>query len=783
MRRYSTILDKRLVVGLYAAGATAVALALSANALGLAASSELSLRGAVLLIAGCDLIVAALVASAHRMPAICDAGVSLTSLLSGAIADAVMMFAISAAAVIALFGNGKPIERVGYCLATLVLIPLCATLAWRRQRMGSTDERQRFVAFATLASTACALWFARLLVLPATGAIGTSLFVLLELVAARAVIALAGHAIPATWLNRFPASTALAATPALLAVIAGPFIPPATFGFVDIAVPLSAGLAAFFLVVARQGRRGLPRIGARAVDASILTVSSLVVTYLGRPSPELAENHNYFLGPALDVLHGHPMLVSTFSQYGVGVIYALAAVFLVVPIGYGTFTLLLSGLTALFFTVFYVVLRWSTKSQLVAVIGLTTVVVLDMFGQIDFYAYVPSTGVLRFGLPWLVILCSLAAVRTARHKRLFEALVLAIVAVAAVWSGETGVYCLGTAGALACLSAALTDGSARDRVRMGTLRVALLIATWACSVLVFTLVMRMATGVWPNWGGYLEYIHLYTVSDFGDLPIEPWSPGLAIGGIYTVSAIVIVLLVLTRPALVRERAVAFRAATGLTVLGALVYTYFLGRSHPNNLVHISPPAIALLSVWFDVARSTGSSRVAAGVASATAVFFGAMVVANQSRNISQKYTSTALAAVLGVSPPLDAEVRALWHNPVVDPAAAQVVEFVKSLGGEHASLTLLMSPAIVSEALLRLDMANAVGSSNPLQESISPQAPGRVSAAVRSLRPGGILVISETGEVLPIQRYAFALLQARFALREIGADGQGLRAFRMTAPA
>ncbi len=182
---------------------------------------------------------------------------------------------------------------------------------------------------------------------------------------------------------------------------------------------------------------------------------------------------------------------------------------------------------------------------------------------------------------------------------------------------------------------------------------------------------------------------------------------------YTVSAIAIVLLVLVRPALVRERAVAFRAATGLTVLGALVYTYFLGRAAPNNLIHISPPAIALLFVWLGIVRSTFDSRIALAVASGTTIFLGAIIVASESEDISQKYPSTALAAVLGSAPPLGNELRALWDNPVVDPTpgAAHVVAFVSSLGPMRGSLTILLTPSVETEILLRLHAANAVGSS------------------------------------------------------------------------
>ncbi len=496
MERLAAALGKRprLAASLFAAGGAAVVLALAANALGVAASSAFGWKKATLLIAGCDLIVAALIASARRAARAGDTDGDFASLLSGAIADGVMMFAISAATVIVLFGQSKPIERLGYVLAILVIVPLSVTLAWRRQRAGATGEHRQLLAFATLAATA---------------------------------------------------------------------------------------------------------------------------------------------------------------------------------------------------------------------------------------------GVL-------------------------------------------------------CLDAAVAEASVRERLRKAARRIAQLVAASLFGLLAFTLLTRMATGAWANWGGYLDYIRLYTTGGFGALPIAPWSPGLALGAMYTVSAITIVLLALTRPALVRERAVAFRAATGLTVLGALVYTYFLGRAAPNNLIHISPPAVALLFVWLGIVRSTFDSRVPLAIASGTAIFLGAMIVASEGGDIGLKYPRTALAAVLGSAPPLGSDLRALWHNPVVDPTAAHVAAFVSSLGSKRDNLTILLTPSVETEAALRLRMANAVGSSNPCQESLSKQGPRRVAAAVRSLRPGGIVVTSVTpqdaGELLPIEQYTFALIRARFTLQVISADGQGLQAFRMIAP-
>ncbi len=786
----------KLAAGLFLAGGLAVALALAANRLGIAASRGFGVKKAALLIVGCDLIVAGLVASASQVPRRRDDEVDLVALLSSAIADGVLLFALSACSVIVLFGQSKPIERLGYFLTILVVVPLVVTLAWRRQRAGALSDRSVLLAFATLALTAATLCVARLLHLSRSATLDTSLFLVLGLIATRVAVAVAGRSLPAASV-RIPARAMVALIPLLFAAAVAPFVPSATMSVVDIAVALVAGIVAFDLVRAFGSGRRIPRGWARVFDVGIFAACALVVVYF-LPDPTntlvasdhnlvLATNHNYFLGPTLDVLHGRAMLVGTFSQYGVGIFDALAAVFLVVPIGYGTSSLLVSVLTVFLFMGLYVILRWSTQSLLIPAIGLTVAVVLDIFGQIDDYVDFPSTGVLRFGLPWVALLLSLAATRTPRRKRLFDALVLVTVGGAAVWSAEAGAYTLGTAGALACFDALVAQASGRERGRMAARRCAQLLAASASGILAFTLLTWVTTGAWANWGAYLYYVRLYTTGGFGNLPIRPWSPGLALGAMYALSAIVLVLLAVVRPALIRERAVAYRAAVGLTALGTLVYTYYLGRAHPNNLIHVSPPAVGLLFVWLGIIRLTFDDRLAVAVATATAVFLGAMIVASEADDISQKYPTTALAAMLGSGPrTFEGALTTLWSNGYWEGGAVRVVALVSSLRPRPRSLELLLTPFVETEALLHLGTANAVESSNPCQESLSTRSPAQIANGVRALRPGGVLITSadpELGRLLPIERYTLALLRARFTLRQIGADRQGLQAFRLTTPA
>ena len=63
------------------------------------------------------------------------------------------------------------------------------------------------------------------------------------------------------------------------------------------------------------------------VDTVVLATTSLVATDVNHYSRALRYDYDFFLGPVNAMRHGHPLLVDTFSQYGVGMFYALAGVF------------------------------------------------------------------------------------------------------------------------------------------------------------------------------------------------------------------------------------------------------------------------------------------------------------------------------------------------------------------------------------------------------------------------------------------------------------------------
>lgn len=762
-------------------------------------TATVTTRRAVVLILGCELLIAALLIApgARRI-----SEVNVPAFICRCVAETAFGAALIGALVIVCFGDSKPAERFGYFAIALVVVPASVVVSARRAARDSSVVG----GLAPLAVSVVALCATRL-----AGATHASLTLLITLivlrVAAEATLWLPSGRIALTQLltsrpaeERWLASAVIGALMLMIGALA--FMPRVDLHADRVGVALLAAVTVGWVAGRSWASSGTLR---HAIDAAAVLLVALAVMELVPPDLITIDNGNYFLGPTNDVLNGHAMLVGSFSQYGVGMYDALAGFFLIFPLGYGVFTLLLIVLTALVFAAIYAIVRIATRSQLLGVLCIVVAVTLYEFGQPDFYTAFPSTGDLRFGLPWLVILVAVLGAQAGKPRvsRRLNAAVIVLVGLASIWSGETGVYCLGAACAMACLDAATMAAPAATRVRSAASRVARLGAAYALGILLFTLVTRLAAGHWPNWGVYLDFIRLYTSGGEGAQEITAWSPGLAIGAEYAVSVAVLIGLVLMRPDTVRARPDAFRAAAGVSAMGALVYTYFLGRSNPINLIHISPPAVTLAFVWLGiVAPAFGARRVARGLAVGLIVFVGGLIVIAQNGNVNLRFSYTALGALLEHPSTIGPAFRTLADNPPVTSGGVALQRFVSSLQVRRGQLTVFAAPDVESEALIRLGHDNAAGTSQPCQEGLSATAPERALARVRRLPVGSVLVLgrklglgpSAASEATgiwatgwepqlpaPIDQYSLALIRDRFDLRVIASDGPELTAYRLSA--
>ena len=369
-------------------------------------------------------------------------------------------------------------ETLAFVLAFVVVLPLAGFAGHRlaARLFSAVGER------ALLSVAACLLAGLAVVVLATRGAeaagLGDSFAWLLALAVAW-WLAAAGLL---RWLLTRSAPPRLLPTPrtawALAGLIgAGAALACVELGSLPIGV-LAVGAVVAVAAFAAANRAGLPRPSGAwgpATDIAVIGLVVLGVTGVQVISPEdpalaldtdiIQFHQNFFLGPANQVVHGDAMLVDTFSQYGVGAIYAIAGWFELVPIGNGTLGLLDGLLSALVFASAYAVLRLAGPSRWLATAALAVAVSALVYGLLYPVGGLLQHGAIRFGAPIVVLVgATLEARRPGTGPRLLQ---LAALGISSIWALEAFAYTLLTLAAVVAARVAMVT-SRRATRRAGT---------------------------------------------------------------------------------------------------------------------------------------------------------------------------------------------------------------------------------------------------------------------------------------------------------------------------
>ncbi len=529
------------------------------------------------------------------------------------------------------------------------------------------------------------------------------------------------------------------------------------------------------LLLIRLPRRGLQGRRRLALDFGLCAVIFLAVIQLPVLTPELdvsfLYHQGFFVGPANDVLHGRAMLGGAWSQYGVGLIDSLALVFTVLPFGFGTLMLIITTLTALQYVCVYATLRLAGLGQVLVVLTLVAAGAGNLFSPLGYYLLYPSAGPLRFGLPYLIVLAAVIGARYPARTRATRVAILALLAIGAPWSFETFVYCGVTYGCLVLVEAlAAGSGVVRRVAREAAVGLTVCIA----SLLVFSLVTLALDGR-LRWDPYLEYLRLYTEGELGALPVVVFSAGPLMAATIFFSGVSLLWLVWRKAAMIEPP---LRAAlAGFIGIGLGLFTYYLGRSHPNNLLVIMVPAIVVTGIWMHIllrARPTLWRTAAISLL----VLGWSMVAVASWPSVKEKAQYTALGlAIPGSGHSLRLQIDSFRGNPPFNPLAPIGVEMLAKRLPPEAPALVLTQQDLTTELLMRADRRNLLPISHPPEDVLIKSSFGRVRSSAEDVPAGTLMLTSPPyppGSVSPLgfpiefnelQKTALGVLHRRFDFR------------------
>jgi hypothetical protein len=559
-----------------------------------------------------------------------------------------------------------------------------------------------------------------------------------------------------------------------------PFPPPARF-FVELAAVLVLAGVALAAVLVME-RRTLRPWRLRLLDVGLCVVLVMVVFEVKLPAPAdvFLRHHDFYLGTVNAMAHGRTMLVDVWAVYGVGVYYALLAALSVLPLHHGGLVLLLSTLMAAQYVLVYATLRTAVRSQALVIAAVGAAVMANIFAAIP-YALFPSVGPLRFGLPYLVVAAAVAAARWPQRARAMRVLQLVVIAFAAVWSFETFVYTAVTWFALAAL---LGFGQPRAGLRVFVRELAAAAAVSVGALLVLTIGTRVMAGAWPDWSGYFAYILMFSTGEYGNLPLDFWSPGLLMAAAIFLSAVGVVCV--ARDERVPASGPVLAGLAGFTGLAASTFTYFLGEPVPNALLVLLVPVCALGCLWASIflAPREHDRRVWRAVPVALVLAVAASLAVFGFPGAVQKWHLMAFAQ--GQS--LRTSLGDLWagrtnDNSIVDNGAMLLQRFAP---GDGPVLVVLpqdtQTTPLTTEILLKVRRGNMLPIGEPLESNmISSHIWSRIAAAIDAVPDGTILLASapkpQTGP--PILQGALGELEQRFYFQVLESSPDGLQVIRL----
>ena len=632
-------------------------------------------------------------------------------------------------------------ESLLYFAGYGVLLPFAvwAALVWR-ERISTVASGEAFSGMVAIlvAGLAVAALLARLL---AEWPVGEAMAATLALGLAWLLVALpplilAARPGPPAWLDRLAGRSGRVWTVAGIAAVA------ATAMFVDwsevsrgaLAVGLLAAAGALFA----YGRVRLPDPGSwgLAIDLAalgliLLAIPDLVVldTEAARTDPAAAFDtstiqfhQNLFLGAAAQVNSGSALLVDTVSQYGIGSIYLIAAFFQIAPIGHGTLGFFDAVLSAGMFAGGYAVVRMAGVGRLLAFSALAVAIVALVYGLQYPIGGLLQHGAIRFGLPMLLVVAAVAAVRWPASARVMSVTGLVVVGLASVWALEAFFYVVVTYSGLVVMGAVWRPDGAR--VRWALRQAVLAIAAIAATQVLFALATVAASGSLPDWGLYLTYLRDFLAGDIGDLTYDfaPWSPAIAVATLYAASAAGIAVLArLARP-LVDQRRAAFIALAGSTAYGVALFSYIDNRSLEHILPYVCLPAVIVGVIWLALALDRG---VGLGIglrrwALGLSLLVSVVAVANVWPAAGTRFSDSVLAAVPPGGNSLRAGLDRLWNMPPILPGAAEGERLVERYMPGETETAVLVEADLDTNILTRAGRANSLGITDAKEMSWVP---------------------------------------------------------------
>lgn len=302
-------------------------------------------------------------------------------------------------------------------------------------------------------------------------------------------------------------------------------------------------------------------------------------------------HYSFFVGPIFDVIKGKSLLSETPSQYGYLSIHFLVFMLEKIGVSFNTFNFVNITLFALYYS-FAGYLFFKLLKSIVAA-SVFTIVFMLMQTFFSHYTYVllPSTGPIRFGI--VMIVFGIFVFFSKRAQTVLSAIGASI---SLFWSPETAVYVI-PAWFFACLVISYLSTNTRKEFILSFLHAFRVFFVFSLLIFVYILLFEYSHfHVMPQLMNFFAYVSSYQDGSGSILmPLyENYYFALLINllGLATVAHFVIRKI----------RARYLPALSFISISNVALLSYYIGRSHENNIVNIAGFLLLELVTVYAVVR-------------------------------------------------------------------------------------------------------------------------------------------------------------------------------------
>ncbi len=295
-------------------------------------------------------------------------------------------------------------------------------------------------------------------------------------------------------------------------------------------------------------------------------------------------DYAYYAGPINDILHGKYLLYNSISQYGFLSIIFLSIPFYFVKLNLTNLTILNSVAIIGGFTALLAIAQFLYKNKYYALFVLIFIIFANHITA--GHGYYLQTNALRFGMWMLICLSIINEVKNSHSKfsKVWEAITLLLISVSVFWIFDNGIYVL-----LAYFSYKIFDSLQEDAKNTFSIIKKTLLKLAVSVGVVFLLINGFyifILNINPNWSYYISdsvyYLHGYGLMIF---PNSSW-PWFFI---LTYAVSLCLLFTQRKFNFGKDKLSENRVFSFIVFYGIFQFTYFVGRSHLNNLHHVFVP--------------------------------------------------------------------------------------------------------------------------------------------------------------------------------------------------